>query len=533
MDKAPKLDVNSLFVQSATTFAEALSCPQSTIEERKNVFGRHVATYQSGGLSRLLGLSATGLRSAAMVTADELKANLPVLASFKRMHVPFTLVVQGNALGFLPELAQTGCIVYQAFTAQEVSDFVLIAQVISEKSLVPVVVLADVAPVETSINLPTKKELTNWFGDNDGRVPDPTPAQTMVLGKMRRRMPGWMQTDNPVMLGAQKNHRDSVYEVAAQKEFDHVHVQQICNETLAQFEALTKRKYAATIHYGAIKTRNAVLTTGHAVNGFAELLLERNFEKNHVGVTVLQQLWPIEMPAELKTGKVERLLVFEAANYTANQGWLYKEIAATPDFASAKKQNGWYACNPSTMAWQAAIANLLNDKTEKKHYWLDVPLTHKASAYPKNQVLLQQVERDYPQAAKATLMEGEKNGVAINKPIPAAAKAFANQGPPFARLSRFFDDTACLYDQPDELVAHPLPNIPVLPVGSAMYNYPAYRKEVPMFNPKAVNEVERYPMACPHGALLTALIYHWRAYKKWHWPGQRQRRSCFCYRAHE
>ena len=506
MDNGPKLDVNSLFVQSAGTFAEALLASQTGDGGLKNVFGRSVQVYQSGGLARLLGLSATGLRSAALINADELKTNLPMLASFKRMHVPFTLVVNGNSLSYLPSLAQTGCIVYQAFNAQELADFILISQVISEKSLIPVVVLADIAADDAAFSLPTKKEMATWFGDNDGRVPDPTPAQTMVLGKMRRRMPGWLQTDIPVMLNAQKNHRDSIYEAAAQNEFDHAHIQHICNETLTQFEALTKRKYAASIHYGAAKTRNAVITTGHAVNGFAELLLERNFEKNHVSVTVLRQLWPIEVPQELKSEKVERLLVLESANYSASQGWLYKEISAISDSASIKRQNGWYAQNPSAMAWQAAITNLLNDKTEKKRYWLDVPLSHEASAYPKHQVLLQQVERDYPKVAKATLLDGEKNGIAISKPIPAAAKAFANQGPPFARLSRFFDDTACLYDQPEELVAHPFQATPVLPVASAVYNYPAYRKEVPEFNPKAVKEVERYPSACPHGALITALF---------------------------
>lgn len=506
MDNVVKLNVNALFIQSAGTFAEALYGRQTADGELKNVFGRKVTNVQSGGLARLLGLSATGLRSAALLPVSSLKSNIPMLATFKRLHVPFTLVVNGNALGYLPQFAQTGCIVYQVWDYQQLSDFIFIAQVISEKALVPVVILADLPQDAEEVKVPSKKELANWFGDNDGRVPDPTPAQTMVLGKMRRRMPGWMQTDNPVMLGAQKNHRDSVYEVAAQNEFDYVHVQQICNETLAQFAARTKREYTSYIHYGADKSRNAVITTGHAINGFAELLLERNFEKNRVSVTVLQQLWPLAIPAELKSGKLERLLVLEAANYSANQGWLLKEIAAMPEFAAAKKQNGWYACNPSAMAWQAAIANLLNDKTEKKFYWVDVPLMHESSAYPKHQVLLQQVSRDYPQTAKATLLPAEKNGAPIPKPIPAAAKQFANQGPPFARLSRFYDDTACLYDQPDELVAHPFQTTPVLPVASAVYNYPSYRKEVPEFNPKAVKEVERYPSACPHGALLTALF---------------------------
>jgi NAD-dependent dihydropyrimidine dehydrogenase PreA subunit len=504
METGQKLDVNSFFVHAASTFAEALHCTQ-TVQNAKNSFGRNVAVYQNGGLARLLGLSATGLRSAAIINAADVKANLPMLASFKRMHVPFTLVVHGNALGHLADLAATGCIIYQAFDAQQVSDFILIAQVISEKSLMPVVVLADVATVDALPKLPSKKELIHWFGDNDGRVPDPTPAQTTVLGKMRRRMPGWLQTDNPVMLGAQKNHRDSLYEVAAQQQFDDVHIQHICDETLAEFEKLTARKYTATTHYGTTKTRNAVLTTGHAINGFAELLLERNFEKNHVSVFVLRQLWPLAV-AELKTAKLERLLVLEAASLTATQGFIFKEISALPELASTKKQNGWYAANPTPMGWQAAIANLLNEKSELKNYWLDVPFTHPSSAYPKHQVLLQQVARDYPQSAKTTLLAAEKVGEALGKPMPAAAKQFANQGPPYARLSRFFDDTACLYDQPNELVAHPFQAIPALPVGSAMYNYPSYRKEVPVFNPKAVNTIERYPSACPHGALLTSLF---------------------------
>ncbi len=501
-----KFDVNTLFVQAAGTFAEALYAENSADNSLKNVFGRNVAVYQSGGLARLLGVSATGLRGAATIMAADVKKQLPSLASFKRMHIPFTLVVKGNALGFLPDLAQTGCIVYQVFSAQQLSDFILIAQVISEKALVPVVVLADAEPTETAVNLPNKKELTNWFGDNDGRVPDPTPAQTMVLGKMRRRMPGWIQSDNPVMIGAQKNHHDRVFEVAAQQQFDHAHIQQICNETLAQFAALTQRKYEAFTQYGEQKMRNAVITTAHAANGFAELLLTHNVAKNKVALFTLHQLWPISLPADINISKLERLLVLEPAVYAAEQGWLFKAIATFNEVAAVKKQNGWYAANPGVTEFEAAIANLINDKTDKITYWLDVPFVHQNSAYPKHHVLLQQVARDYPEASKNSLTVNAKAGVAVSHPIPAAAKQFASQGPPYARLSRFFDDTACLYNQPDELVAHPFNSIPALPVASAVYNYPAYRKEVPVFTPQAVKDVERYPSVCPHGALLTTLF---------------------------
>ena len=122
-----------LFKNAALTFAEALYLRDIHTGGDANVFGRRVSLCSEGGLARMLGTSTTGVRSAAFIHAEELDENLEVLSSFTRLHVPFTLVIDSNALGYLPQLAQTGALVFQAHQAQALSDWILMAQVISEK----------------------------------------------------------------------------------------------------------------------------------------------------------------------------------------------------------------------------------------------------------------------------------------------------------------------------------------------------------------------------------------------------------------
>jgi ferredoxin len=500
MKNASQKNVNTLFVESAGTFAEAI-CASGGAATQTNLFGRKVAIDGSGDLNKLLGLSATGVRTAACIAADNIKKSLDTLAAFKRMHIPFTLAVEGNGIGYLAQLAQTGSIVFQVDSHQAFSDHVLIAQVISEKALMPVVILADLPPTEENVVLADRKILVHWFGDPDGRVPDPTPAQTLTMGAMRRRMPGWIQTDQPAFVGAQKNHRDKIFEVAAQAQFEHSHVQQMIAETLVDFGKHTGRTYAPYRFMGAEKPKFGVVSTARYFKGVHGLMAGQPFSKKRISVVGLSQLYPVPEIEEWQDMRPDRLLVLEAAQYQPLQGWLKKEFPF-----NLPTQNGWYATEPTEEQWKAALENLIADRNARTNYWLDVPFVHEKSAYPKHEVLLAQINRDYPEVEKATLANANRLAAPAAKIIPAAAKQYAGHGAPYTRLNRFFDDVACLYDQPDELVADPFQANPVLPLATAVFNKPPKRQQIPQFDSTKANDVETYATVCPHGALPTSLF---------------------------
>jgi ferredoxin len=506
MDNANQKNVSTIFVESASTFAEGLFAAYGGATDLRNVFGRKVTVNSSGSLSKLLGLSATGVRTAACIKADKIKANLDHLRAFRRMHIPFTLVVEGNGFGHLGSLAHTGSIIFQVNSAQALSDYVLIAQVISEKALMPVVVLADIASTDSNIAIPDKKILVHWFGDPDVRVLDPTPAQTLTMGKMRRRMPGWVQTDHPVFVGAQKNHRDRLFEVAAQEQFEQTHVQKIINETLGDFGKHTGRNYSSYQLKGVEKPKYGIITTAQYVNGVDGLQEEKPFSKKKLAVAALSQLFPVPEITPWQNIRFERLLVLEAAQYHPEQGWLKKEVANTP-FGTQSLQNGWYAQEPEEKGWRAVFENLIEDRNNRNNYWLDVPLVRDKSAYPKHEVLLEQIHRDYPDIERASLVEvGGAHANPTPKTIPATAKQYAGNGAPYARLNRFFDDVACLYDQPDELVADPYQANPIMPVASALFNKPPKRQQIPQFDPTKASDIQTYATVCPHGALPGSLF---------------------------
>ena len=154
--------LNNLFVKSAGTFAEHLITLGSADKMVSNVFGRTVRISNAASLSYLHGLAVSGIRCAAMVRVAHIEAAIPAIKNMARQHVPMTILLTKGGMPQLPELAQTGAIIFQAFDAQTLADRILHAQVVSEKALLPVVVMAEFDEVG-EFNLSEKRALINFL----------------------------------------------------------------------------------------------------------------------------------------------------------------------------------------------------------------------------------------------------------------------------------------------------------------------------------------------------------------------------------
>ena len=504
--------LNKLFVQVAGTYAEYLKA-KATHDILKNVFGRMVNAKASSSLAQLQGIAASGIRSAALISAKEAKEQISVLAAFSRQHIPLSALIYGDGYSLLPELAKEGIIVFQAGSAQEICTRLLMAQVISEKALRPVVVLLSAELDSYKFELPPNAKLVEFLGDPDELTKPKNKAQELVFGKRRKRMPAWFNTDLPLNIGIQKDKFSKSLEHAANQLFIDSDLQLIIDETIGEYDQLIPTsKTAATLDassasnsfYGSEKAEHLVISTGD-FSPFSARLAPM-LKKGRTAVLVPTQLYPIlKINSSLK--RLKSLTIIEPASSSNQQGFLFKEFAALPEFRSLHLSNGWYSRPLDAESYSVILQNANLGSKGLARFWVDVPVNVAQSQFPKHQILLQQLARLYPESQEASLTPVlESTQSSAEKIIPQKLKAYTDKGPSYSRLSRFYDDTACFYESNnDEVVADPYQAFPVVPAATAHF-INQKREEIPVFDPLKCDQIDSFIAACPHGAMPSSLV---------------------------
>src|SRR5210317_380901 len=98
----------------------------------------------------------------------------------------------------------TGFFQLFAKDAQSVADLNIIAHRIAELALTPGVVVQDgflTTHLIESLLLPERELIKEYLGRPDDIIDTPTPAQRIIYGDTRRRIPELWDVDNPVMAG--------------------------------------------------------------------------------------------------------------------------------------------------------------------------------------------------------------------------------------------------------------------------------------------------------------------------------------------
>ncbi|HVS01588.1 MAG TPA: 2-oxoacid:acceptor oxidoreductase family protein, partial [Thermoanaerobaculia bacterium] len=203
----------------------------------------------------------------------------------------------------------TGFFQLFAKDAQEAADLDLIAHRIAELSLNPGVCAQDgflTSHVLESIRLPERALVKEYLGDPADRIPSPTPAQRLVFGERRRRIPELFDLDNPVMLGVVQNQDSYAQGVAAQRPFFFDHLQELSDLAMAEYARLTGRRYRRATGYRAEDAELLLLGQGSVV-GMAEAVADwlRATRGLRVGVVNLTMFrpFPADLLVELLAGK--------------------------------------------------------------------------------------------------------------------------------------------------------------------------------------------------------------------------------------
>ncbi|MBK8638525.1 MAG: 4Fe-4S binding protein [Chromatiaceae bacterium] len=458
--EATALDGNTAVAVTETILGEAAglgaSFPADTAvlawraEQRRlgtNLMGKAlagcVAEGPRGGLAAALGLSMAGTRATAFLSGPDLGGALDLLASAAGQRLPLVVHLSGRAQGgsgapvgsgheAYHQTADSGCFLLFAANVQEAVDFTLIARRVAEQTLIPGLVAMDseqTALAMQDVRLPPRGLVAEYLGAPSDLIPPPTPPQALLFGEERRRVPRRHDLDRPVLQGALQSAAIWGLGKAAGRAYFDAHLAAALDESLSHFAKQTGRAHPCVSAYRMEDATLVLVAQGAAIET-AEAAADqvRSAHKIRVGVLGVRSLRPFP-DAQILThlGRGRRVCVLERLDTPlAGEPPLLRELRAALGRALEKGRFA-PASHPGYPAFrEAEVPHLLSvvyglgglplhagdlvdlctqaKSIRRTAIYLGLTFAPPASAYPKRQVLLDQLRRSYPDIADLGLV---------------------------------------------------------------------------------------------------------------------------------
>jgi pyruvate/2-oxoacid:ferredoxin oxidoreductase alpha subunit/ferredoxin len=486
--------------------AEGLQAPGYTGHKQiNNIFGRPITFSDASDLSFLMGLASTGLRAGALVDGRALMGNFNQLSAIANQHLATVIHCSENQI-HSNSLSEAGFFQTRASNSQEAADFSLIAHRIAELSLVP-----GICGFEGDISdviLPSKEFIVKFLGDPDSPLESPTPSQKIIFGPRRRRVPNWFSLDNPMTGGSEKGKMELAFESAANQKYFIDHLPDLIQQAFDEYNELSGKNYSPVSEHKSSDADHLILVQGSAFNLGKKVVDSFRTKGQKVGCLNLSLLIPfpeIQLIQLLEGKKSITVLEKNIGKYFGNP-YIFSELLGMLQEAnlSLKVYSGQYGDRISDADIASSFINMANDGQKK--FFLGLDFTNETSKFPKHEVLLGAIKREYPSAQKSSLTGTPKTEQKEGSPLdlPSTIRKYLDKGPPYTKLSRFFDDTGYFYQTGNtgELVADPYQAIPVVPSGTANFSdLLSQRENVPQFNAKNCSGCGDCFVNCPHSAI--------------------------------
>ena len=95
--------------------------------------------------------------------------------------------------------------------------------------------------------MPERELIAEYLGRPDDMIDTPTPAQRMVFGERRRRIPELWDVDNPAMLGVVQNQDAYMQSVAAQRPFFFDHIEELSDQRIRRVRRADRPSLRAVV----------------------------------------------------------------------------------------------------------------------------------------------------------------------------------------------------------------------------------------------------------------------------------------------
>lgn len=332
---------------------------------------------------------------------------------------------------------------FQVFgkSAQEVCDLNIIAHRIAELSLNPGIVAQDgflTTHLIESLMVPERELIKEYLGSPADFIDTPTPAQRIIFGPKRRRIPELWDVDNPVMAGVVQNQDSYMQSVAAQRPFFFDHILEITEQAMEEFYRLTGRRYARAATYRCEDADYLIVGQGSVVSS-AEAVADylRETRKIKIGVVNMTMFRPFpgDLLCKIVAGRkgvavLERTdqplasdlpLVREIRaavgkcleNGRAGKGELpypdhpvYRKADEVPPLYSGSFGLGSRDLQPEGII--GAVENMIDGGAKKRFFYLSVDFVRDKAYTPKQEIYQQEILDAYPRI-KELAVHGSEN----------------------------------------------------------------------------------------------------------------------------
>ncbi len=433
--------------QMGEFWAEAAAQGHLNIAGRPLIFiepeGEHAAAAVTAGLSM------TGLRAANFSSGQGIAYMHESLYAAVGKRLTYILNIGARAMTKATLNVHAGhddyhCIddtgFFQLFAkdAQSAADLNIIAHRIAELALNPGVVAQDgflTTHLIESLAIPERALIEEYLGRPEDMIETPTPAQRILYGETRRRIPELWDVDNPVMAGLVQNQDSYMQSVAAQRPFFFDHVAELTDRAMAEFLALTGRAYARVMSYRTDDADYLILGQGSLIPS-AECVADylRETRKIKVGVVNLAMFrpFPAELLAPILKGRKGVAVLERLDQPLAVDLPLMREIRATVskclENGRDKKERPFPELEAYTLADApplysgsfgmgsrdlqpegiiGAVENMLEGGPKKKLFYLSIDFLRDTPVTPKQATYQETIEDAYPHVRQLAVRGSE------------------------------------------------------------------------------------------------------------------------------
>jgi pyruvate-ferredoxin/flavodoxin oxidoreductase len=444
-------------------------------EGKTNVNGRRLIFFEPEGehaaAAVTAGMSMTGLRATNFSSGQGIAYMHESLYAAVGKRLTYVLNVAARAMtkhalnvhaghDDYHAVDDTGFFQLFAKDVQESADLNLIAHRIAELSLTPGICAQDgflTSHVIESTMMPERELIRTYLGDPADIIETPTPAQRLVFGETRRRIPELFDVDYPSMLGTVQNQDSYAQGVASQRPFYFDHIVGLAEQAFDEYAALTGRRYARLSGYRLEDAEYVIAGQGSVVSN-AEAVVDFLREKRGLKVGVLNltmfRPFPADLVVQMLAGKRAVVVLERTDQPLAVDQPLLREIRAsmgkavenarafhlhgekrrkpgfplsllggngngnhaefelpyplpaiepdaTPDFYAGCFGLGSRDLQPGHII--AAVENMLPDGRNQRQFYLGIDFVRKGTLLPKLQVWQERIIEAYPGIEKLAL----------------------------------------------------------------------------------------------------------------------------------
>ncbi|MGE5384429.1 MAG: 2-oxoacid:acceptor oxidoreductase family protein [Betaproteobacteria bacterium] len=422
--------------QMGEYWAEAVSQGHLNISDRPLIFVEPESEHAAAAVTA--GMSMTGLRAVNFSSAQGIAFMHESLYAAVGKRLPYVLNMGCRAITKASLnvhcshddyhcIDDTGFIQVLGKSAQEAADLNLIARKTAELSLTPAIVGQDgflTTHLIESVRLPERELVAEFLGKPEDLIDTPTPAQEMLYGPKRRRVPAIWDVDNPLMSGSVQNQDAYMQATAGQRPYFFDHIEDIFEQCAEEYATLTGREYTRVNGYKTQDAEYIILGMGSMIvqaEAVADYLREtRKLKVGVVNVTMYRP-FPGDLVGAFLRGKkgvavlertdqplaedlplmreVRAALIKCVENSTAPEG--SRPYPNYPAFGSNEMPQLYSGCyglgsrDTQPEALIGAVENMLKDGPQRRFFYLSIDFV-RDPLNPKDEIHQQNLQESYP-----------------------------------------------------------------------------------------------------------------------------------------